>query len=99
MGEMGEAVDSEVDFMAERAILAATMVVQIGQVGEITGFHQANGEEENSYQMGRLEGQGAGAAGRLDGILFQWWRLRKGYDIPPSNLAFELRQRKVPFAV
>lgn len=24
MGEMGEAVDSEVDFMAERAILAAT---------------------------------------------------------------------------
>ncbi|PON20803.1 hypothetical protein TGAM01_v210312 [Trichoderma gamsii] len=81
-GEMGAAVDSEVGFMVERAILAATMVVQTGQVGEITGFRQANGEEENSYQMGRLEGQGAGAAGRLDGMFSQWLRLRKGYDIP-----------------
>lgn len=69
-GEMLVAVDSEVDFMAEMAILAATMVVLIGQAGETTGFRQANGGEENSYQMGRLEGQGAGAAGKLgEGIL------------------------------
>lgn len=61
---MVAAVVSEVDFMDETAILAATMAVLIGQAGEIIGFHQANGEEENSYQMGHLEGQEAGAAGK-----------------------------------
>jgi hypothetical protein len=75
--EKGAAVDTGVDFMAERAILVATMDVRIDRAGEITDFRQANGEEENSYQMGRLEGQGEGAAGKLDGISFQWLRLRK----------------------
>ncbi|KAK6444405.1 hypothetical protein FP744_10000653 [Trichoderma asperellum] len=63
-GEMVAAADSEVDFMDETAIMAATMVAQIGQAGGIIGFRQANGEEENSYQMGHLEGQEAGAVGK-----------------------------------
>lgn len=69
---MFAAVALEVDFMAERAVLVAIMVVQTGQAGEITGSQRANGEEGNSYQMDRLGGPGAGAAGKPgEGILLK----------------------------